>query len=80
MWAACRSDKLLSDSKSQVDVINTERKLQQEKVGKQLSSMQVEWLSLVRKNGEISEVCQKLEAEVAELKDSLPAEGEAMES
>lgn len=80
--SASISNKLLNDTKEQIGGINTERKLQQEKIGKQLGSLQDEWLSLVRKNGEISEVCQKLEEEIATLSDGLPAPagGDAMES
>ncbi|KAI3428653.1 hypothetical protein D9Q98_007476 [Chlorella vulgaris] len=64
----------LADVRRRVDDLNRERKLQQHAAGAELGQLEAEYLGLVHKNAEIEGACRGLEAEVAAMRDALPAE------
>lgn len=60
-----------------IDELNRERKLQQTAAGRELATLQEEYLTLVAKNAELEAVCCRIEAQADELQAKVP-EGAAI--
>lgn len=57
----------LTSTRKAVDALNQERKLQQTAAGKELGTLEAEYISLVSKNQELEAECNALEAEVSKM-------------
>mmetsp|Transcript_30830 Transcript_30830/g.37364 ORF Transcript_30830/g.37364 Transcript_30830/m.37364 type:complete len:243 (+) Transcript_30830:254-982(+) len=66
--ATCSSAKqALADTKAEIEQINRERKLHQTSVGTELSSLDEQWMELVKKNMEIDQACALVAQEIEKM-------------